>query len=118
MRHLRLFEQSGENHPAIAATEKFLDQFPNDATSWTEATDEVRDLARLARETHTEIDFDGLHDEWETNPDMPQPLDFRELKTPSEWNTKGKEYIMNTLKKMGDQALDLFYRELKDYGWA
>ena len=30
--------------------EKFLDQFPTDATTWMQATDEVYDLARTSRE--------------------------------------------------------------------
>ena len=30
--------------------EKFLEQFPTDATSWSQATDEIRDLSRASRE--------------------------------------------------------------------
>ena len=36
--------------------EKFLEQFPTDATSWVQATDEVRDLARASREMLDEYD--------------------------------------------------------------
>ena len=36
--------------------EKFLEQFPTDATSWEHATDEVRDLARASREMLDEYD--------------------------------------------------------------
>ena len=50
--------------------ERFLEQFPTDATSWAQATDEVRDLARLARE-HLE-EYDGV---------IVEPVDFRHAKT-------------------------------------
>ena len=30
--------------------EKFLDQFPTDATTWMQATDEICDLSRASRE--------------------------------------------------------------------
>lgn len=65
--------------------EKFLEQFPTDATSWAQATDEVRDLARFARE-HLE-EYDGV---------IVEPVDFRHAKTPAEWNTKGRAFILST----------------------
>ncbi len=37
--------------------------------------DEIRDMARRAREYHTEYDLDML----DTNPKAPQPLDFRKF---------------------------------------
>ena len=40
----------------IQKIEKFLEQFPTDATSWRQATDEVRDLARASREMLDEYD--------------------------------------------------------------
>ena len=36
--------------------EKFLEQFPTDETSWTQATDEVYNLARTSREFLEEYD--------------------------------------------------------------
>ena len=36
--------------------ENFLDQFPTNATSWSQATDEVYDLARTSREFLDEYD--------------------------------------------------------------
>ena len=36
--------------------EKFLEQFPTNATSWSQATDEVYDLARTSREFLDEYD--------------------------------------------------------------
>lgn len=102
-------------HPMYNRMLKFLAKFPDDARSWAEATDEIRDMARTAREYHTELDKDMLFDEWETNPNAPQPLDFRKLKTPSEWNTEGKKYIIDTLDKMGKQAVDEFMNDFKHW---
>lgn len=67
--------------------------------------DEIRDMARRAREYHTEYDLDML----DTNPKAPQPLDFRKLKSNKEWNEKGKAYILDMLDKMGEQAVDAWF---------
>lgn len=50
-------------------------QFPLKATCWSQATDEVRDMCRLARE------MVGLPDD--------QAVDFRVIEYPSQWNTQG-----------------------------
>ena len=76
--------------------EKFLEQFPTDATSWAQATDEVRDLARLARE-HLE-EYDGV---------IVEAVDFRHAKTPAEWNTKGREFILDSFDRMQERARSL-----------
>lgn len=60
--------------------QNYLNKFPANATSWSQATDEVRDLCRMIRE---ELEDQGLTIE---------PLNFRELRTPSDWNTKSAEY--------------------------
>lgn len=118
MKHLKLYEAfSGDKHPIFKKLAKFLNQFPDNATNWGQATDEVRDIARMAREFYTEIDLDMLHDEWETNPKAPQPLDFRKIKTPAEWNKQGKKYTFDTLAKMSDSAKDSFMHSLKDNEW-
>jgi hypothetical protein len=49
--------------------------FPNSATSWRLATDEVRDMCRHAREMRG-VDEEGA-------------VDFRKLTTPKLWNTVG-----------------------------
>lgn len=93
----------------------FLDKFPDNTQSWAEATDEIVDMAREAREFHTEYDLDMLRDEWKTNPKAPQPLDFRKLKSPSKWNTEGKKYILDMWDKMGDHAKDAFFDSFKHW---
>lgn len=87
--------------------ENFLKQFPNNAKSWEDATDEIRDLARKAKEIYNEVDLDVSND----SPKALKPLNFREFNKPSEWNTKGKKYILNTISKMSDKAFNEFYDE-------
>jgi hypothetical protein len=79
----------------IMTLTKFLSQFPNDATSWKNATDEVRDICRICRENIEE--FDGI---------KLTAVDFRSFITPSKWNTKGKKFIANTITKMSPMCKD------------
>lgn len=56
------------------------------ATSWGEATDEVRDLCRYAREM---LDLDTTH-----------AVDFKKMSTPAEWNTQGIDGIVRFYGQM------------------
>ncbi len=78
--------------------EKFLEQFPTDATSWAQATDEVRDMARTSRE-YLE-DYDGV---------IVEPVDFKHISTPAEWNTKGRDYILANFDRMQERTRKAFY---------
>lgn len=80
--------------------ENFLNGFPNNATNWGQATDEVRDIARIVRQAHNELDLDLC----EGDEGTVEALDFRSFKTPSEWNTKAKAQINETWAKMGSWA--------------
>jgi len=86
---------------------EYLNNFPKNAESWRQATDEVRDIARMARITYLEVD----EKEYE-------PLDFKTLKTPAEWNTLGREYITDMYNRMSDEAkkefLDAFEHTFQD----
>lgn len=84
------------------ALKKFLAQFPDDAKSWAKATDEVRDIARTAKEYYNELEGKNI-----------QPCDFRSMKTPSEWNTKGKKYIFKVYDKMSAKTKVEFNDYLK-----
>ena len=90
---------------------RYLDEFPNDATSWADATDEIRDLSRASKEYVNEYDLDVLDDD----PKAVKPLDFRELKKPSQWNTEGKKYILKNIDKMSDRTFELFYNDYRDW---
>ena len=90
--------------------ETFLSQFPDNATKWGQATDEVRDMARLSKEYYNEMDLDVLADD----PKALKPLDFKALKTPSEWNTKGKKYIRDTFNKMSSNTQKEFGNRVQD----
>jgi rubrerythrin len=86
--------------------EKFLSKFPNKTTSWKHATDEIRDIARTAKEYHNEFSDEKI-----------KPLNFRDFKTPSEWNTKGKQYIKNVFNLMNSQAKKEFIKYF-DARWS
>ena len=84
--------------------EKFLEQFPTDATSWVQATDEVRDLARASREMLDE--YDDIKAE---------AVDFTATKTPAEWNTKAREAILRNYNMMRPRTQMLFFERFEDW---
>ena len=80
--------------------EKFLEQFPTNATSWREATDEVRELARASREMLDEYDDIKV-----------EAVDFTTIRTPAEWNTLGREAILRNYDMMRPRTQLLFYEQ-------
>jgi hypothetical protein len=82
---------------------QYLELFPNDAKSWNQATDELRDIARMSRMTYLEVD----------EKDYPA-LDFKQLKTPGEWNTKSKSYIKEMYARMSDKAKKEFLNSFEE----
>ena len=60
--------------------------YPANATGWNQATDEVRDMSRYARE-ELELGEDSA-------------LDFRRLRTPSDWNREGVASIVSFYERM------------------
>ena len=83
---------------------KFLKIFPDDAKSWANATEEVRDIARTAKEYYNEYESKNI-----------KPCDFRTFTKPSEWNTKGKKYINKVYEKMSANTKKQFNKYLKDF---
>ena len=84
--------------------EKFLEQFPIDATSWVQATDEVRDLARASREMLDEYDDFKV-----------EAVDFTATRTPAEWNTKAREAILRNYDLMRPRTQLLFFERFEDW---
>lgn len=78
-------------------------QFPPEATSWAQATDEVRDLCRWARE------MAGVH--------VDQAVDFRAMVTPAQWNTQGIAGIIKFYKMLNPQKQLEFCTEYALY-WS
>lgn len=81
----------------IEDVQKYLDKFRDDETSWRGATDELRDIARYSREfldDYDEVTVDAL--------------DFKSFKTPAEWNSTSKKYIMDNITKMSKWAQTKF----------
>lgn len=80
------FEQGETDMTALTANTTaeelkaaILAKFPADATCWSQATDEVRDMSRWAREA-LELGEDAA-------------LNFRALTTPARWNLRGAESV-------------------------
>ena len=88
----------------INKIEKFLEQFPTDAPSWVQATDEVRDLARASREFLVEYDDIKV-----------KAVDFTAIKTPAEWNTKAREAILRNYNMMRPRTQLLFFERFEDW---
>ena len=84
--------------------ERFLDKFPTNATSWREATDEVRDLARASREMLEEYDDIKV-----------EAVDFTAIRTPAEWNTLGREAIMRNYDMMRPRTQMLYFERFEDW---
>ena len=84
--------------------ENFLEQFPTDATSWSQATDEIRDLSRASREMLNEYDDIQV-----------EAVDFTATKTPAEWNTKAREAILRNYNMMRPRTQMLFFERFEDW---
>lgn len=78
--------------------EEFLQKFPKDATCWSQATDEIRDMARTSRE-YLEV-YENI---------VVGPLNFRVIHSPSAWNTAGRDYIMSNLNRMNPHTQKIFF---------
>lgn len=87
----------------LTDVEKFLDHWRDDETSWAYATDEIREIARMSREYLHEFDEVEV-----------EPIDFKAIKTPAEWNSEGKKFILKNLKAMSKDAMTAFMKELND----
>lgn len=78
---------------------RFLKRFPNNATSWAQATDEPADIYVQMSERGTRF----------------PPVGKVNCKTPSEWNTKYKAAIWKAFAKMSDRELEAVDRYFE--GW-
>ena len=78
--------------------ENFLEQFPTNATCWSQATDEVYDLARTSREFLDEYDDVKV-----------EAVDATTLRTPAEWNTVCREVILRNYDLMRPHTQLLFH---------
>ena len=95
--------ESSHKFKTIEDVEKYLSKFPDTATSWRNATDEIRDIARISKEFINELDNANV-----------DALDFHSLKTPADWNMTGKDYIRMNMSKMSKNTLRRFLDELSE----
>ncbi len=90
----------------LVELKKYLSRFKDDASNWREATDELRDIARTAKEYFNEANEDG---------EQIEALNFNTIKTPPEWNIKSKKYILMVYDKMDDDTKKRFNKYLKNH---
>ena len=88
--------------------EKFLDKFPDDANSWSQATDELPDL-------HNDLAdyFPGYKGNIFTNAGGTLPMKVRS--SPANRNTIHKRAIRNLIPKLSDADFDKFYADHKEW---
>ena len=102
MKHIKLYESfnNEERYSGKTAKDltKFLDTFPDNATNWGQATQELSDMYHWMTEMWNEENEDN------TSKHL-KPVGVRKMKTPSEFNTKFKAAIL--------KAFDLFDDRLK-----
>ncbi len=79
---------------------KFLGDFPKEATCWSEATDELREFSRAMR-----MAYNDENDLTEGDAKFEKGLNFGSFKTPGEQNTKARGYIVSLTKKMSKKSL-------------
>ena len=103
---LHIFENNNTEIPntMFNKIEKFLEQFPTDATSWTQATDEVYDLACTSREFLDEYDDVKV-----------EAVDFATLDTPGKWNSVCREAIWRNYALMYPRTQLLFLERFEDW---
>ncbi len=79
--------------------EKFLERFPENATKWWQATDELSDVYAWITSAYNE--------QHEDEPEKHLKSIGRDnCKTPSEWNTKYKMAIREGIKKLSPRQKD------------
>jgi len=69
-------------------------KYPIDATCWSRATDEIRDMSRWAREVRSLGEDEAVQ--------------FRAIRQPSEWNRRGIASIVSHFSKMNDHQKGVF----------
>lgn len=86
---------------------KRLDKlFPDTATKWSQATDEIQTLAQYSRELL--LDYQDIEGE------MAQLRGNNGAKTPSEWNQRAKKAIHLNFSKMNNKTKKLFIEKIKE----
>lgn len=87
----------------INDVKKFLNKFKDNERKWSGATDEIADMANWAMEFLDEFDNINI-----------DPVDREVLKTPSDWNTNYKQYILDIIGKMSKEALKQYLAHLNN----
>lgn len=111
MKHLKVYEQfimeSKEVKFDMGKLNKFLDKFPDDAKSWKDATDELPDMYNWIMEEY--------NDDIEDKEKHLITIDKKLTSSPSNWNTKYKQAIINGVSKLNDWQKTKFAERFNDW---
>lgn len=88
--------------------EQYLSLFPDNATNWIQASDEIKGLCRLVRTTYNEMVINVC----EEDPASVPSLLFKDFKTPSRWNKESKKQIRSLWPKLKDNHQAFIISEL------
>lgn len=105
MKHIKPFILNESILPSIL--DKYLSSFPDNATDWNQATDEIRDICKYAREFYNEYqgEIDGYV----------QPLNYKSITDPSDWNTLSKLYLEEIYSKMNQETKEQYISFVTDH---
>lgn len=91
--------------------ETFLNKFPDNATSWTQATEETREVVRALRLFYNDTILNVLEGE----PGYIEGLNFRSFNTPAEFNTKAKAEIRRLWSLIPEDKKDEAFSEIDNF---
>lgn len=91
------------NEESTSSLENFLNKFPDDATTWDQATDELPDMYHWMTQYLNDVREKVIL----------MPVGRGNVKTPSEWNTKYKAAIRKALSLFDDHEKEAFYRKFQ-----
>lgn len=84
----------------------FLNRFPVDADCWSQAGDEIRELARTVRECYNDFAL-------ESNRSTVDAVDFFSITSPAEWNMKARHFILRYWHHLPDRDKELINKQIK-----
>lgn len=80
--------------------QNILKDYDDNETSWKGADDRIRELTRSVRMAYNELMLDVVDGE----EGYVESLNFREFKTPGQWNSNAKKQILSLWPKLNDYA--------------
>lgn len=87
--------------------DNFLAEFPDNATNWSDATEEIREIAYIMRQIYNEMQLDVIEGD---EGYVESIVDDKKIKKPSGWNQEFKRQI-KTMWNMMDKNVQKYAME-------